>query len=110
MHRAIGPNNTPLSLEFALLQSARNAPNCLISVFRMHKLFPSSLSAEKSSRRQTVHRLQLWRPSVHPTLDIPLKCADGSYLLRLTQQLFSFAQFFFHLLAASHISGKTSRM
>src|ERR1051325_987922 len=100
------PTNTPVQQDhppftlrwFSAVHRGVNQLDDTCPIVGMNQIFKSRLCSVKGFGLQAMHRLQFRCPSVHTCLDIPLKTADVSDLLRQSQPLVTSAYCLFCLL------------
>src|SRR5246127_853143 len=108
MNAPVCPDYPPFSLRWlSRLQCAVDQLNDSCPIIGMNQIFKSRLCSGKGTGLQAIHCLQFPCPSVHACLDIPLKTANVSNLLRQSQPFFAGAQCLFCQLSLADVTGNS---
>src|SRR6201997_4460284 len=108
MNAPVSPDHPPFTLSWlSAFHRGVSQPDDSCAVIGVNQILKSRLCSGKGSGLQAFHSLQCGCPSVRACLNMPLKTANVSNLLRQSQPFFAGAYCLFCQLALRDVTGNS---
>src|ERR1700741_562131 len=106
MNAPVSPDHPPFTLSWlSAFHRGVSQLDDSCAVIGVNQILKSRLCSGKGTGLQAIHCLQFGSPSVHACLDIPLKTANVSNLLRQSQPFLAKSECLFAMLALGDVTG-----